>query len=125
MLLSVKIFSLCRIYTQKPEYFICNILVFDFSSWPFLKLNLNLLSNMKLTFLQIYFPLSSKPFTFYFEEYISSMINICNHCKLFLGKTNSMTFHFYYTYKHTVTHVYDGGCKVVCVYTYIDLPLIF
>lgn len=37
MLLSVKIFSLCRIYTQKPEYFICNIPIFDFSSLAFFK----------------------------------------------------------------------------------------
>lgn len=74
---------------------------------------------MKLTFIYINFSLSSKPLTFYFEEYMSNMINIYNDCKLFLGKTNTTGFHFYYTCEHTVTHLYESRSKGVCVYAHI------
>lgn len=76
---------------------------------------------MKLTFIYINFSLSSNLLTFYFEKCISNMINIYNDCKLFLGKTNTMGFHFSYTCKHKVTHLYDRRCKGVCVYAHTQI----
>lgn len=69
---------------------------------------------MKLAFIYINFSLSSKPLTFYFEEYISRMINIYKDCKLFLGKTVPWVFIFI-THVNIQLHIYMIVGAKVCV----------